>query len=123
MKGKAAAPTRARSAPLPAGGGRPGKGVEQDEEGDDRKKAVADDTPAADLESLSMGEYSRWIITERNWDTAEECREQHIEGEQMRKARDDRHRERGQMKQQDTSPYDIAWPLSCCAPQGVFLNI
>jgi hypothetical protein len=53
-------------------------------------------------ESLTLGEYSRWVVTEYNWDVAEACREQHMEGEQMRKARDDRHRERGQIRQQDT---------------------
>lgn len=104
--GKKDSPTRA-VAPLPRGGGRPGKAVEQDEDLDadgNRKKAnnTESDVPAGDLESLTLGEFNRWIITERNWDVAEECREQHIEGEQQRKARDDRHRERGQLRQQDT---------------------
>jgi hypothetical protein len=99
-------PTRS-VAPLPAGGGRPGKAVDQDDDAYDdgsRKKAAnADsDLPIGDLESLTLGEYSRWVVTEYNWDVAEACREQHMEGEQMRKARDDRHRERGQIRQQDT---------------------
>ena len=99
-------PTRS-IAPLPAGGGRPGKAVDQDDDAYDdgsRKKAAnADsDLPIGDLESLTLGEYSRWVVTEHNWDVAEACREQHMEGEQMRKARDDRHRERGQIRQQDT---------------------
>jgi len=98
-------PTRA-VAPLPGGGGRPGKAVEQDDDfdGDGTRKKAANadgDVPVSDLESLTLGEFNRWIITERNWDIAEECREQHIEGEQMRKSRDDRHRERGQIRQQD----------------------
>jgi len=54
------------------------------------------------VDSMTLGEYNRWLITESNWTNAEEIREQHIEGEQFRKAREDRHRERGQLRQQDT---------------------
>lgn len=102
-----APPVKGKGGPLPRGGGLPGgiKGEEQDDEDGGRKKASAsaeNDAALGDLEALSLAEYNRWLITESNWAMAEECRQAHIEGEQLRKQRDDRHRERGQLRQQDT---------------------
>jgi hypothetical protein len=81
------------------------KGVEQDDgdgDGDGKKAGAADDTPLSDIEALTLAEFNRWLVTEENWSTAEQVRQLHIEGEQFRKAREDRHRERGQVRQQDT---------------------
>lgn len=98
-----------KAAALPRGGGLAGgiKGAEQedDETGEGRKKGGAageGGEALGDVDSMTLGEYNRWLITESNWTNAEEIREQHIEGEQFRKAREDRHRERGQLRQQDT---------------------
>lgn len=86
--------------PLKPASGRGRKG-EQD---DDGKKAAAGGEGEAlgDLEALTTADFNRWLVTEENWASAEQCRQQHIEGEQFRKARDDKHRERGQARQQDT---------------------
>ena len=67
-----------------------------------KKQGNQDDPPIGDIESLTLAELNRWRITEENWNMAEEVREQHIEGETFRKAREDKHRERGQVRQQDT---------------------
>ena len=100
-----------KGAALPRGGGLAGgiKGDEQDDEfgeGGRKKNAAAagggDDAALGDLDSMTLSDYNRWLITEANWSNAEEVREEHIEGEQFRKARDDRHREKGQVRQQDT---------------------
>jgi hypothetical protein len=101
----AAMPPRARPT-TPSRKGAGGKGEEDDEFGDSRvKKAAASgdaDALLGDMEAMTMTDYNRWLVTESNWSMAEECRQQHIEGEQFRKARDDRNRERGQLRQQDT---------------------
>lgn len=97
-----------KAAALPRGGGLAGgmKGEEQDDDQDGRKKNLAasggEGEALGEVESMTLGEYNRWLITEENWNNAEQIREQHIEGEQFRKAREDRHRERGQLRQQDT---------------------
>jgi len=83
------------------------KGADQEEDGDGgevsrKKSANQEDGPIGDVEALSLVEYNRWLVTEENWTMAEEIREQHVEGENFRKAREDRHRERGQVRQQDT---------------------
>ena len=100
---------RPGSPPLPRGGGMAGgiKGEEQDDDGGfegGRKKAQTPETDAAleNLDTMTTVEYNRWLVTENNWSMAEASRQQRIEGEQFRKTREDRHRERGQMRQQDT---------------------
>ena len=82
-----------------------GKGQDDDGfdgEGTGKKGTSGEEPPIADLETLTLGEYNRWVVTEENWNMAEEVRQQHIQGEQFRKAREDKHRERGQIRQQDT---------------------
>ena len=84
------------------------KGVAQDDgdeggsEGRLGRNSKEDVGEVVELAALTLGEYNRWLVAEEKFALAEDCREQRLEGEQFRKARDDRHRERGQLRQQDT---------------------
>ena len=55
---------------------------------------------AGDEEGVLSAEYSRWLHLESNWEIAEDKRHQYMEGSQLRKSRNERHRERGQDRQQ-----------------------
>lgn len=74
------------------------KSLAEQGEQQQRKKAADD---SADIEAMTVAEYSRWLIAERNWKSAEEVRQSYMTGAQLRKTREDKHRERGQLRQQD----------------------
>ena len=61
--------------------------------------ANANDGDAADDEGVFMAEYNRWLHLEQNWEAAEQIRNQYMENSQLRKSRDERHRERGMERQ------------------------
>ena len=92
-----------KSAALPRGGGLAG-GIEGEEQGDKKNadSGEANDAALGDLESITLSDFNRWIVTESNYLSAQEIRDQSEQGRQFRKARDDRHRELGQLRQQDT---------------------
>ena len=100
---------RLGGSPNPKGGGLPGgMAVSQDEmplDGGrgDKDKKEEDGQPIETLEALTLSDYNRWLVVEEKFAVAEGVREQRQEGELFRKARDDRHRERGQSRQQNTT--------------------
>jgi len=59
----------------------------------------AEDTEAGEEEGVTASEYNKWLHLEANWELAEETRHAHMEGSQVRKSRDERHRERGMERQ------------------------
>lgn len=61
--------------------------------------AVSMDADDADQNGVTVSEYNRWLVQEENWQSAEEARTQYMEGEQFRKLREERHRERGTERQ------------------------
>ena len=44
---------------------------------------------------MTAAEYNKWLVLEGNWESAEATRQRFMEGSQLRKSRDERHRERG----------------------------
>lgn len=54
---------------------------------------------AGDEEGVTTAEYNKWLTLESNWGMAEDTRQSNMEGSQFRKARDERHRERGMERQ------------------------
>lgn len=53
----------------------------------------------ADEEGVTVSEYNKWLMLEQNWESAEDTRQNYMEGSQLRKTRDERHRERGMERQ------------------------
>ena len=54
---------------------------------------------AEEEEGVTTSEYNRWLYLEQNWESAEDTRHNQMEGSQFRKKRDEKHRERGQLRQ------------------------
>lgn len=62
--------------------------------------AVANvDADLGDEEGVTTSEFNRWLVQEENWNLAEDTRAAYMEGSQIRKQRDELHRERGMERQ------------------------
>ena len=59
----------------------------------------ANDADLGDEEGVTVSEYNKWLTLEENWESAEDTRQNYMEGSQFRKNRDERHRERGMERQ------------------------
>jgi hypothetical protein len=57
------------------------------------------DADVGDEEGVTVSEYNKWLMLEQNWESAEDTRQNYMEGSQLRKTRDERHRERGMERQ------------------------
>ena len=59
----------------------------------------ANDADLGDEEGVTVSEYNKWLTLEENWESAEDTRQNYMEGSQFRKHRDEKHRERGMERQ------------------------
>ena len=57
------------------------------------------DDDGGDEEGVTAAEYNKWLTLESKWESAEQTRHEYMEGSQLRKSRDERHRERGMERQ------------------------
>ena len=64
-----------------------------------RRGSTSPEEGAVEDDTVSTAEYNRWLYLEDNWDKAEDIRNQFMAGEQMRKERDEKHRNRGLERQ------------------------
>ena len=96
---------------MPASRGGAGSHDAYDGDGDDRQSSPskmtaaqrgmqqANDGEVGDEEGVTVAEYNKWLYLEKNWESAEDTRQNYMEGSQFRKTQDERHRERGLERQ------------------------